>query len=181
MIDIQYIALIESYRNNSLNDVKNHTVLFLNMISDMDRILATNENFLLGKWINAAKFLGATSEEKKHLEYNARNQVTLWGPNGEIDNYGMKQWSGLVKDYIYPRWKRFLFELIKAMDNGTPLNEDAVRERIRKEIELPFNNSTKQYSDKPKGIAVEVAQKIIDRYSNVHIDQKWLDEYIVKN
>lgn len=27
-------------------------------------------------------------------EYNARNQITLWGPYGEIMNYAIKQWSG---------------------------------------------------------------------------------------
>lgn len=25
---------------------------------------------------------------------NAKNQVTLWGPNGEIKDYANKQWSG---------------------------------------------------------------------------------------
>ena len=31
------------------------------------------------------------------LEFNARNQVTLWGPNGEINDYAAKSWGGLVK------------------------------------------------------------------------------------
>lgn len=86
MMDIQYIALVESYKNNSLTDVQNHSELFLNMISDVDRLLRTNKHFLLGKWIEAARFLGATPEEKDRFEYNARNQVTIWGPNGEINN-----------------------------------------------------------------------------------------------
>lgn len=30
----------------------------------------------------------------KLYEYNARNQITLWGPNGEIIDYANKQWSG---------------------------------------------------------------------------------------
>ena len=28
------------------------------------------------------------------FEYNARNQITLWGPNGEIVDYANKQWAG---------------------------------------------------------------------------------------
>lgn len=27
-------------------------------------------------------------------EYNARNQITLWGPDGQIKDYANKQWAG---------------------------------------------------------------------------------------
>jgi len=47
----------------------------------------TNENFL--------------------LEYNARNQISLWGPDGEINDYASKQWGGLVGGYYSRRWKAF--------------------------------------------------------------------------
>ena len=33
-------------------------------------------------------------QDEKLFEYNARNQITLWGPNGEIKDYANKQWSG---------------------------------------------------------------------------------------
>ena len=34
-------------------------------------------------------------------EYNARNQITLWGPNGEIDDYAAKNWAGLIgEDFL---------------------------------------------------------------------------------
>jgi hypothetical protein len=29
-------------------------------------------------------------------EYNARNQITLWGPLGEIVDYANKQWAGAL-------------------------------------------------------------------------------------
>jgi hypothetical protein len=32
-------------------------------------------------------------------------QVTLWGPDGNINDYASKQWSGLVKDYHMGRWQ----------------------------------------------------------------------------
>ncbi len=31
-----------------------------------------------------ARAWGGTAEEKAHFEFNARNVLTLWGPNGEI-------------------------------------------------------------------------------------------------
>lgn len=33
-------------------------------------------------------------QDEQLFEYNARNQITLWGPNGEIVDYANKQWSG---------------------------------------------------------------------------------------
>ena len=30
---------------------------------------------------------------------NARNQITLWGPKGEIVDYARKQWAGLIDLY----------------------------------------------------------------------------------
>jgi hypothetical protein len=34
-------------------------------------------------------------QEKQLYEYNARNQITLWGPRGEIVDYANKQWAGM--------------------------------------------------------------------------------------
>jgi hypothetical protein len=36
-------------------------------------------------------------QEKQLYEYNARNQITLWGPHGEIVDYANKQWAGSSK------------------------------------------------------------------------------------
>lgn len=36
-------------------------------------------------------------QEKQLYEYNARNQITLWGPRGEIVDYANKQWAGSSK------------------------------------------------------------------------------------
>lgn len=54
----------------------------LQIVDDTDEILASNANFLFGNWISDARAWGATLEERDRLEFNARNQVTLWGPSG---------------------------------------------------------------------------------------------------
>ena len=38
-------------------------------------------------------------QEKQMYEYNARNQITLWGPRGEIVDYANKQWAGMFISY----------------------------------------------------------------------------------
>ena len=65
-----------------------NALVFLDILEDLDRILATNKNFLLGPWLESAKALATNSQERKLYEFNARNQITLWGPDGQILDYG---------------------------------------------------------------------------------------------
>ena len=62
--------------------------------------LATNRYFLLGVWLEDAKAIPVGDQDTKEVselyEFNARNQITLWGPNGEILDYATKQWSGIL-------------------------------------------------------------------------------------
>ena len=62
--------------------------LCTSLIQDMDAMLAADNNFLLGHWIaDAAAWGGADAAWTSLLVFNARNQVTLWGPHGEINDY----------------------------------------------------------------------------------------------
>ena len=55
-------------------------------IDDYDALLATDANFLLGRWLAWARSWGDGEAAKKLLEYGARNQLTLWGPSGQIND-----------------------------------------------------------------------------------------------
>ena len=83
----------------------------LTLMQNLDRYLGTNTNFLLGHWIAEARKtapLNSPPNVADLLEYNARNQITMWGPRENIDDYASKPWSGLVSDYYYKRWQLFL-------------------------------------------------------------------------
>jgi len=54
--------------------------LFLDLLVDLDTLLASDEHFLLGPWLEDAKALGVDEKERELYEYNARNQISLWGP-----------------------------------------------------------------------------------------------------
>ena len=75
-------------RKKSLHLLHENALVFLDILEDLDRILATNENFLLGPWLESAKALATNCQERKLYEFNARNQITLWGPDGQILDYG---------------------------------------------------------------------------------------------
>ncbi|KAI0434497.1 glycoside hydrolase family 89 protein [Xylaria sp. FL1042] len=87
------------------------------LLSTLDTVIATNENFQLSKWIHSARASVNTSDPNHSaiadfLEYQARNQVTIWGPTGQITDYASRSWSGLVATYYLPRWQKFVDYLI---------------------------------------------------------------------
>ena len=85
-----HAQLVDAYqqKDNTTVAVVGNTILSL--MEDWDSLLNTNVHFLLGTWIRDARQWGATVEEQDWLEWNARNQVTLWGPDGEIADYASK-------------------------------------------------------------------------------------------
>ena len=83
---------------------------FLQLILFQDELLGTRSEFTVGNWINQARSLGNTPEEKELYEWNARVQITTWGNRnaankGGLRDYAHKEWNGILKDFYYVRWK----------------------------------------------------------------------------
>jgi alpha-N-acetylglucosaminidase len=125
--NIIYTNLINAYTSPSASNItissigKNITTL----LTTLDSVLSTNPSFSLSTWISAARSLTSNSTLADFYEYNARNQITLWGPNGEVSDYASKSWGGLVKGYYVPRWEifvRYLIDVPANKYNATELN-----------------------------------------------------------
>jgi alpha-N-acetylglucosaminidase len=96
----------------------------INFLGDLDTVLLTNRNFRLSTWIKLARsWANGDNNQASFLEYNARNQITLWGPNGEIADYASKQWSGLISSFYIPRWRIF----IQYLKSTPPASYNATR------------------------------------------------------
>ncbi|KAI0789466.1 alpha-N-acetylglucosaminidase [Abortiporus biennis] len=119
-----YSSILKAYNSSSANEVSAIGSRMVDLLLDLDSLLNTNENFLLSTWISDAKQWShsKSSNYTRYLEYSARNQLTLWGPDGEISDYASKQWSGLVKEYYAPRWKDWSDYLVKLKQTGGEYN-----------------------------------------------------------
>ncbi|RDW92153.1 glycoside hydrolase family 89 protein [Coleophoma crateriformis] len=105
-----YTSLIDTYTstNASTAAISAAGKKMIDLLTLLDSILSTNTNFALSTWLSAAKSWTNSTNTTSFYEYNARNQITLWGPTGQIDDYASKSWGGLVKDYYVPRWNIFI-------------------------------------------------------------------------
>ena len=95
---------------------------FLQLIYDIDELLATNDEFLLGTWIEDAKRWGQTDAERARLEWNARRVLTLWGRTPALRDYAWKEWSGNALRFL-----RETLGVVLPTTTGSVGGEQAVR------------------------------------------------------
>ncbi|KAI0692938.1 alpha-N-acetylglucosaminidase [Cytidiella melzeri] len=112
----------------SPSDVSHIGSQLVDVIRDLDTLLYTNENYLFSTWIADAKqWSGGNASYEAYLEYQARNQITLWGPTGGlINDYAGKQWAGIVGEYYAERWSKFVSMLVEQKTSGAPYDATAV-------------------------------------------------------
>jgi alpha-N-acetylglucosaminidase len=118
--NIVYADLINMYHSPSPSSIAISAIgkNISSLLTTLGSVLPINPSFLLSTRINAARSLSANATFAEFYGYNARNQITLWGPNGEIHDYASKSWGGLVSGYYIPRWEIFTQYL---MDVGIEL------------------------------------------------------------
>lgn len=137
---------------------------FLELIDDMDKLLGTREEFLLGKWLLDARNVGHTQQEKDLYEQNARNQITLWGNKDcRIKDYACKHWNGMMSGFYKPRWERFFKTISEAMEQGEGYDEDAFIQSS-KDWEWEWTLGHEEYASEPVGSAIEECLRIWDKY-----------------
>ncbi len=159
----QKIAL--AYQQKDIISFKKYSTEFLELIEDMDILLGTRNDFLLGKWIKDARSWGVTPEEKNLYEFNARDLVTLWGnQDSELHEYSNRQWSGLLKGFYKPRWEQFFTYVTDHMEEHKTADLHAFEEKI-KDWEWKWVNSTNtEYTSQSAGNATDAAKSLFKKY-----------------
>ncbi len=156
----------KSYKAKEMAAFNQKTAQFLELIDDMDELLGTRRDFLLGKWLNTAKSLGDTPEEKKLFERNARDLITLWlDKDCNIHEYACKEWSGMMKGFYKPRWQQFFDEVRVQSNAGKEIDQEKFENNI-KDWEWNWVNATEPYTDEPKGNSITVAKALYAKYND---------------
>ncbi|KAF9968960.1 hypothetical protein BGZ73_008966 [Actinomortierella ambigua] len=132
---------VRIYRNDSIR-LQTMSHKLLRVLYDTDRMLATHSLFMLGPWLEGARErawdtvvgtpvppLSNLRAYEDYLEYNARNQITWWGPQGQaaLADYASKQWAGLIKTFYLSRWELFVTHLQWASNRGQEFDEEAYK------------------------------------------------------
>ena len=156
----------QNFKSRNSQAFKRNTTEFLELIDDMDKLMATRKDFLLGVWLNDAKKWGTNDAEKKLYEMNARDLITLWGgKDAVLHEYANKQWSGLFAGFYKKRWEMFIDDAGLTLKTGTAFNQERFDEKV-KEWEWKWVNSHEQYTDKPEGDPVAISKALYEKYAD---------------
>ena len=137
---------------------------FLGLLADLDELLATREEFLLGACLEDAKRWGDSEAERAKMEWNARRVLTLWGATRSLHDYACKEWSGMISGFYAKRWQWYLREQAEAIKSGKPLDEKDFNRRLM-EWETQWSDQRETYPSKPAGDSVAVARKLREKYA----------------
>jgi len=155
---------VKAYREKNAADFRKHSAEFIELIDDMDHLLASRQDFLLGKWVSDARKCGSSAAEKALYEQNAKNLITLWGDeNSPLHEYSNRQWSGLLSDFYKPRWQQFFQQVEQSLENGQTFDAAAFEKEI-KAWEWRWVTARKDYPAAPSGRSTEVAKSLYDKY-----------------
>ena len=116
--DLVYKELVEAIESKNRQSIVSKGDQFLTMILLQDSLLNNNLYFSLGRWINQAQSFGKNLPDAKNVLYNAKSQITYWGPDYNssttLRDYAHKEWGGLLGSLYYERWKLFIDESLKG-------------------------------------------------------------------
>lgn len=158
---IVYNQTIADFKSFDKKSFAAHSQEFLNILLAQDRLLGTRSEFRVGRWIEQARNLGTTPEEKDLYEWNARVQITTWGNrvcanDGGLHDYAHKEWNGLLKDFYYKRWAAYWQTLQDVLDGKPMVELDYYA------MEEPWTLAHNPYASQPEGDCVSVAKEVFN-------------------
>ena len=131
---------------------------FLQLMLDVDRLLNTNKDFMVGHWTERARAMadeveGTTDADRDWLEHqNARTLITTWSNNNSnLHDYSYRQWGGILRDLYRERWARWFANGMSGVNFF--------------EMESAWaKTDTKRYPTEPEGVTADVARELLTKY-----------------
>jgi alpha-N-acetylglucosaminidase len=155
----------ESYHKKDRTSLDKYGDEMIGLLNDMDTLLATNENFLLGQWIESARNMGINEKEKNYYETDARKIITVWGePGRHLTDYANRSLAGLTKTYYEGRWKMFINEVKQDVQNNIQFNDTAFAKKLT-DFEDKWSRSHDHFQSRPSGDCMQISRMLIKKYA----------------
>ncbi|MEN8157197.1 MAG: alpha-N-acetylglucosaminidase, partial [Bacteroidota bacterium] len=141
----------------------------MELLDDLDRLLATHSGFLLGSWLEEARAFGKESAEAAYYEKSARMIITTWAGEGEhaesLNDYANRSWAGLTESYYAVRWEMFIAGVIASLEEGETFRDgQMLDEFVDFEGRWVRDSGKGKFPHEPVGDAVAVAAELMKKY-----------------
>ncbi|WVZ00315.1 hypothetical protein V8G54_026384 [Vigna mungo] len=132
-----YYKAVTSFQEKNIEALRFHSNTFLQLIKDIDVLLASDDNFLLGTWLESAK----------KLAVNPTN----------------KFWSGLVESYYLPRASTYFSHLIESLRQNEKFKLIEWRKQWISQSNK-WQEGNELYPVKAKGDALAISEALYEKY-----------------
>lgn len=156
-----YAKLQQSVKDKDIKMYDACAAGMLALMDDMDELLNTRSEFMVGKWIHNARNFGDTDYEKNLAEFNIRSQVTYWGSDvlsTDLRDYSHKEWAGIIKDIHRKRWAIFLDEARANVFEGA---NKAYSHPTQ--FSIDWSRLKNEYPDVPVDDAIKVSVRLLEK------------------
>ena len=157
--------LMNAIARKDLAAFRRDAACLLDLGGDIDTLLGTRHEWLLGRWIADARGWAATPAEADYYEHNAREIITTWHePGGGLSDYARRQWNGLFRTYYMERWREFIRRMDQALESGTPFDA-AAYQKARIAADGRWVTTTRSdFLIRPAGDPFETVSRLMRKY-----------------
>lgn len=155
----------EAYDTKNEALFADYTNKWLEWMKLLDKVVSTNEQTMLGPWLEQAKSWAKDDEEEARLSYDARSLLTVWGhrqpSQSGLHDYANREWGGLVGTFYYDRWETYFDELSSALNEErepNPIDWYVMGDE--------WANSQNKYPQEPVGDIHQISEEVLGNLSN---------------
>ncbi|MBQ7856003.1 MAG: alpha-N-acetylglucosaminidase [Alistipes sp.] len=165
-------TLLEHYKGQvaaaDLEGSRTTAKAMMGIIADMERLLSSRTDFLVGKWIADARNFGINEQERTYYEQNARNILTTWGDRGiKLNDYATRSWAGMMESYYGVRWQMFFDAIDDTLAAGEAFDDvqkQALENRMTAFEKSWWYDCRGSFSSEPKGDCIAIARELYEKY-----------------
>ena len=154
---------------------------FSQLLTDIDELISSCPQMLMGKWQADAMAWGTTPEEKKYFASIGATLPTIWGsdtPDSSLYDYAWREWGGLVKTFYKKRWDIFVAELDAKLAAGvdyvdppnrcwgrTEFRADDIHKKLA-DFEDAYAANPPSMSAEAQGDTIAIAKRLLTKYKS---------------
>lgn len=158
-------AAMDDFKKKDRTAFQESSARMLTLIRELDELLASRREFLLGNWIEDARRWGTTDAERDLLEWNARRVLTLWGNTTALRDYACRQWSGLMSGFYLKRWELFYQHLDRALAAEKPYDGKAFAAEMFA-FEKSWSDQHDKHPRQPRGDSIAISRRLWAKYGD---------------
>ncbi len=161
-----YPAIVDAYKKKEMRKFTDLSQRFLGFFDDLNDVLKTKKEFLLGPWIAEARAWGKSQQQQDKFEKDVKMLITTWGERqlseqGKLHDYAFREWEGIMVDLYKSRWETYFRLLSSKTNKGQEPSIDWY------DFEYSWIMNNKQYSTEPLGNPVEACVIVYKKYRNL--------------